>query len=481
MEAPNSSLTRFNATPYIYRDAQMVHRDSESPKEIDQRLLFLIHSALPYVSYDDRLELHDFGRACSLSTRQFQHLPKQISGLGRNLVIRPFGNGYYIECEQGDRGWKDKAAGHFKTRSFFLQIDLPTGSVQTFAGLIVRDHHDTKGNLLNGQLDNAASKSLKEDFLSHTLNSIRHPGARHIDAGSEEQCECVQAGELVVFLFKKIKIPMVDFIRNLKPSAHDFLMVMKGVAEGLAAIHQFGMVHRDVAPDNMLVEQIVNELGNQFLGQIADPGMLGRPDQALPLLTKPTYKEADLAQQAWKYDSQDDMYAFGNSINRLMNSIRFSSRAKDQLDMLIGLLTSADKAARPTAEMAAGRIQLIIDSLNSSSNDEDLFEVEEEVLEKEVNHYENVAASEGEKSYDNFLATAMGAPDTRSSGDEQVSAVLSDLSFTESESETDPSSEGELNQTIVGGPNGLSMTQHGESTEETPNLGQRAGTYCNVS
>lgn len=48
---------------------------------------------------------------------------------------------------------------------------------------------------------------------------------------------------------------LADILKELKPSAADLAMLTKRLAEGLAAAHALGAIHRDISPDNVLVEQ----------------------------------------------------------------------------------------------------------------------------------------------------------------------------------------------------------------------------------
>jgi eukaryotic-like serine/threonine-protein kinase len=45
-----------------------------------------------------------------------------------------------------------------------------------------------------------------------------------------------------------------DIISELKPSAEDLTALLKRLAEGLRAAHELGAIHRDISPDNIMLE-----------------------------------------------------------------------------------------------------------------------------------------------------------------------------------------------------------------------------------
>ena len=48
--------------------------------------------------------------------------------------------------------------------------------------------------------------------------------------------------------------PLCDVLETLKPSPEQLEMLLRRLASGLRAAHQLGILHRDISPDNVLLE-----------------------------------------------------------------------------------------------------------------------------------------------------------------------------------------------------------------------------------
>jgi serine/threonine protein kinase len=92
-----------------------------------------------------------------------------------------------------------------------------------------------------------------------------------------------------------------------------------GIARGLAAIHGAGLVHRDVKPENVLLDgagrPLISDLGLARQAGLATGGSLTRTGELLGTLE---YVAPEQVESARRVDSRADLYSFGATLHALL-------------------------------------------------------------------------------------------------------------------------------------------------------------------
>jgi formylglycine-generating enzyme required for sulfatase activity len=92
-----------------------------------------------------------------------------------------------------------------------------------------------------------------------------------------------------------------------------------GIARGLAAIHSAGLVHRDVKPENVLLDAagrpLISDLGLARQAGVATGGSLTRTGELLGTLE---YVAPEQVESARRVDSRADLYSFGATLYALL-------------------------------------------------------------------------------------------------------------------------------------------------------------------
>ena len=102
-----------------------------------------------------------------------------------------------------------------------------------------------------------------------------------------------------------------------RPDLNFILKVGRDVANGLAAAHAQGLVHRDIKPDNIWIEPVPGEPGNNFRAKILDFGLARPRQEDGVLLTRqgaflgtPAYVAPEQA-RGMSVDQRADLFSLG--------------------------------------------------------------------------------------------------------------------------------------------------------------------------
>jgi serine/threonine protein kinase len=162
-------------------------------------------------------------------------------------------------------------------------------------------------------------RDFTERFLREvrTLRQIRHKNVVH--AGNLEPAE----DGTLFFSMEFVDGPdLLTFVRH-SPQPFDVreaLAITRGIAEGLGAAHDQGMVHRDIKPENILMAPD----GKNWVPKIADFGIVATreghgAEVSAPMLT-PYFAAPEqwLGAPAAELDGRTDLYALGGLLFEML-------------------------------------------------------------------------------------------------------------------------------------------------------------------
>jgi serine/threonine protein kinase len=103
------------------------------------------------------------------------------------------------------------------------------------------------------------------------------------------------------------------------------LSMARQIASGMRRIHQHGMIHRDIRPDNILVnEDYIAKIGDMGIARVLDP--TGQQTQMGCLQFMPPEFFNDSANGHVKCDEKLDIYTYGLTINQLFTETMHDAR-----------------------------------------------------------------------------------------------------------------------------------------------------------
>jgi serine/threonine-protein kinase len=167
----------------------------------------------------------------------------------------------------------------------------------------------------------AARRFLLEAKVSARIN---HPNIIEvIDVGQAEDASLF----LVMELLTGVSLDVA--VRRQKPPmlVHDFLVVMKDVAEALVAAHRSGVIHRDLKPTNIFLHK---DRDGRVVPKILDFGVSKILEEenntALTVigtvLGSPLYMSPEQAMGAAGIDGRTDVFAFGSILFEALTAQR---------------------------------------------------------------------------------------------------------------------------------------------------------------
>lgn len=204
------------------------------------------------------------------------------------------------------------------TASVYLAHDGQTGQC-----VVVKQLAEQNGN----------NDALRQRFLAEAeaLWKIRHPGiVRVLDFGASDDGQLpylvmeALVGETLASLLKRRNRLPTELARR----------IARDTANGLAAAHRAGLVHRDIKPDNLF---LLGPQGDPFGVKIIDFGMAKLPDASEPsgdhtVLGTIEYMAPEQV-LADPVDARADIYGFGIVMFRLFTG-HLPFEAPEGLDLL---------------------------------------------------------------------------------------------------------------------------------------------------
>jgi WD40 repeat protein/serine/threonine protein kinase len=106
---------------------------------------------------------------------------------------------------------------------------------------------------------------------------------------------------------------LTDVLHRGKPSHEQLMQIVEQIASALQAAHRAGVIHRDLKPDNILMD----EEGNAYLADFGIAKIVGAKDDDIGTSGTPAYMSPEQITGA-QLSPQTDMYAFGIILYELM-------------------------------------------------------------------------------------------------------------------------------------------------------------------
>jgi serine/threonine-protein kinase len=173
--------------------------------------------------------------------------------------------------------------------------------------------------LLHGKSSGEAlSRFAREARLASEIDHSAVVGVVDVDMTSE--------GVLFIVM-EYVEGRSLDTLLESDPAIGWSLVVLRQIAEGLAAVHARGIVHRDLKPANVLVEETIDRIDAKIVdfgvsSLLSDGAVVERPDaeraegdgrvtRAGQVMGTPVYMAPELATRGRPVHPSIDMYAFG--------------------------------------------------------------------------------------------------------------------------------------------------------------------------
>ncbi|MGZ3450569.1 MAG: protein kinase domain-containing protein [Polyangiales bacterium] len=190
------------------------------------------------------------------------------------------------------------------------------GAVMEVERLVDRKRFALK--VLRGETTGAAlSRFAREAEIAARLD--------HPNLVSVVDVDVAQSGALYIVMELVDGVPL-EMMRERYGDAPFLLSVLRQVAEGLAALHEQGVIHRDLKPGNVLVDARghakISDFGIASLREVIDPLAATHAPDTLPqksdpltlagaMLGTPLFMAPELWRGADRADAASDVFSFG--------------------------------------------------------------------------------------------------------------------------------------------------------------------------
>jgi Protein kinase domain/Stage II sporulation protein E (SpoIIE)/FHA domain len=203
----------------------------------------------------------------------------------------------------------------------FGQVEAVCRISQGSMGMVYRGHHrllqtDVAIKIMSTR-DEAKAELHRQRFLreARAAARIRHPNVVQVmDVGDTDD-------QGIYLIMELVEGP--NLARRLdehgRMGDQELLPVARGIAEGLAAIHQLGIIHRDIKPDNILIDPLgtpkISDLGLARMVDEADAQGLTATGM---VLGTPTYISPEAIRDSSSADAKSDIYSLGVTLYHLL-------------------------------------------------------------------------------------------------------------------------------------------------------------------
>lgn len=201
------------------------------------------------------------------------------------------------------------------------QVETVCRISQGSMGMVYRGHHrllqtDVAVKIMSTR-DEAKAELHRQRFLreARAAARIRHPNVVQVmDVGETDD-------HTIYLIMELVEGP--NLARRLddhgRMGDQELLPVARGIAEGLSAIHQLGIIHRDIKLDNILIDPLgmpkISDLGLARMVDDADAQGLTATGM---VLGTPTYISPEAIRDSGSVDAKSDIYSLGVSLYHLL-------------------------------------------------------------------------------------------------------------------------------------------------------------------
>ena len=224
------------------------------------------------------------------------------------------------------------------------------------------------GQGANGKVFQARDRMLKRDVAVKIIeNPNEAERKRFLQEASaqarvshENVCRVFDAGEIEGRLFISMQLIQGETLKvaSERLSLRDKVRLILQTAEGIHAAHRMGLVHRDIKPGNIMVEQAgeaprayVVDFG--LVRKVTDPGATGEV-AGTPLYMSPEQIQGRNDLVDWR----SDVYALGMTLHEILTGENFFA-APTPVSVLIRILQEEPRFSREAARSVPRDLQAI--------------------------------------------------------------------------------------------------------------------------
>ncbi len=217
------------------------------------------------------------------------------------------------------------------------------------------------------------SRDRMERFMreARTAAGISHPNVMGIyDMGSERDPETDETVNYIVMEYVQGK-SLTEFLSGRTLSMADLLRLAERIASGLAAAHRLNTVHRDIKPDNIMVDEggepkildfgLAKPIESVFSGE-SDAGT-GTISQELTqegkIVGTVNYMSPEQA-RGESVDTRSDVFSFGILLYRMFTA-KFPFEGSDKVSTIAKILEAKQAPVRQHNEGLPAELERIID------------------------------------------------------------------------------------------------------------------------